>query len=286
MTVGSEDVMTDLASAEEHTILASTGGVSLGIAALWQRRELVWIFVRRQISVRYRQMALGVVWALLEPLAYLLLMSAVFGLLLRVNTGKYPYVVFAFAGLMPWLLFSKATTAAAQSLADNITLISKVYFPRLLLPVAGVVREAFDSAIVFVILVVLAWFFGYPPGFKLLLAPIVLLYAALNALAVGLWLACAMVPFRDVRPLLTLLLQAGMYATPVLYPPALVPASLLPYYQLNPMYWPIEIFRWLLLDQPVVLTGSFWLSLGLVVVTLIGGLRVFSAGEKWVVDVQ
>jgi lipopolysaccharide transport system permease protein len=140
--------------------------------------------------------------------------------------------------------------------------------------------------VVFVILVVLAWIFGFPPQWKLLLAPAILLYVALTALAVGLWLACLMVPFRDVRPLLTLLLQAGMYATPVLYPTTLVPANLLPYYQLNPMYWTVEAFRWLLLDKPITITLSFWLSLVLVAATLIAGLAIFAAGQKKVVDVQ
>jgi len=274
------------ASSEEHVIEAGHRGISLGVSALWAQRELGWIFIRRQISLRYRQMALGIFWAVLEPLAFLLLMSAVFGMLLRVDTGNYPYPIFAFSGLMPWLLFNKATMAAAQSLVDNMALISKVYFSRLLLPVAGVVRETFDSAVVFVILVILAWMFGYTPGWKLLLAPILLIYVAINALAVGLWLACVMVPFRDVRPLLTLVLQAGMYATPVLYPSTLVPEQLLPYYQLNPMYWSVELFRWLLLDKSIELSGSFWISLILVVTMLFSGLVVFDSGEKKVVDVQ
>jgi lipopolysaccharide transport system permease protein len=272
-------------SSEEHVIEAEQRG-SLGIEALWLRRELAWIFIRRQISLRYRQMVLGVFWAVLEPLAFLLLMSAVFGMLLRVDTGNYPYPIFAFSGLMPWLLFNKATVAAAQSLVDNMALISKVYFPRLLLPVAGVVRETFDSAVVFVILVILAWVFDFPPQWKLFLAPAVLLYVAFTALAVGLWLACLMVPFRDVRPLLTLLLQAGMYATPVLYPASLVPENLLPYYQLNPMYWTVEAFRWLLLDKPITITPSFWFSVALSAATLVAGLAIFAAGQKKVVDVQ
>jgi lipopolysaccharide transport system permease protein len=145
-------------SPEEHLIEADAGGISLGLAELWRQRELVWIFTKRQIFVRYRQMALGIFWVVLEPLAYLTMMTIVFGMLLRVNTGKYPYAVFAFAGIMPWLLFSKATTAAANSLVENMALISKVYFQRLLLPVAGVMREFFDSAVVFVILVLVAWF--------------------------------------------------------------------------------------------------------------------------------
>jgi lipopolysaccharide transport system permease protein len=140
--------------------------------------------------------------------------------------------------------------------------------------------------VVFVILVILAWMFGYTPGWKLLLAPILLIHVAINALAVGLWLACVMVPFRDVRPLLTLVLQAGMYATPVLYPSTLVPEQLLPYYQLNPMYWSVELFRWLLLDKSIELSGSFWISLILVVTMLFSGLVVFDSGEKKVVDVQ
>ena len=282
----SEIANSSIGLSEEHLIQADAGGISLGLAELWQQRELVWIFTKRQIFVRYRQMALGIFWVVVEPLAYLLMMTAVFGMLLRVNTGNYPYVVFAFAGLMPWLLFSKATTAAANSLVDNMGLISKVYFQRLLLPVAGVIRELFDSAVVFVILVFTAWIFGYPPTAKLLLAPIILTYTSAVALAMGLWLACIMVPFRDIRPLLGLVLQAGMYATPVLYPPNLVPQSLLPYYQLNPMYWTIELFRWLLLDRPVTLTASFGYSIGAVVVALLTGLIVFANGQKRVVDVQ
>jgi lipopolysaccharide transport system permease protein len=275
-----------LDSPEEHFIEADAGGFSLGLAELWRQRELVWIFTKRQIFVRYRQMALGIFWVVLEPLAYLTMMTVVFGMLLRVNTGKYPYAVFAFAGIMPWLLFSKATMAAANSLVDNMALISKVYFQRLLLPVAGVVREFFDSAVVFVILVLLAWIFGFPPTVRLLLAPIVLIYTSAVALAAGLWLASIMVPFRDIRPLLGLVLQAGMYATPVLYPPDLVPRALLPYYQLNPMYWTIELFRWLLLDRPVTYTASFGYSIGAVAVALLTGFIVFASGQKRVVDVQ
>jgi lipopolysaccharide transport system permease protein len=287
MTALNSDIDNGLiGSAEEHLIEAGGGGISFGFAELWQQRELVWIFTKRQIFVRYRQMALGIFWVALEPLAYLLMMTVVFGMLLRVNTGNYPYAVFAFAGIMPWLLFSKATTAAANSLADNMGLISKVYFQRLLLPVAGIVRELFDSAVVFVILVFTAWIFGFPPTLKLLLAPIILTYTAVAALALGLWLACVMVPFRDIRPLLGLVLQAGMYATPVLYPPDLVPQALLPYYQLNPMYWTIELFRWLLLDRPIALTASFGYSIGAVIFALLTGLIVFASGQKRVVDVQ
>ena len=223
---------------------------------------------------------------MLEPLALLLIMTLVFGKLLRVDTGGYPYPVFAFAGLIPWMLFSRASTAASSSLIDNMGVISKVEFPRLILPIVAALREAFDSAIMVFILVALAAVYGYPPTMKLIAVPLLLGYTVVSALVVGLWLSAVMVPFRDVRPLLALLLQIGMYATPILYPPTLVPKSILPYYQLNPMYWCVEFFRWVLLGHQVTLTSSFYFSIAFVTVTFLIGLVIFNAGQKKVVDVQ
>ena len=271
---------------EERIIESRPGPVSFGLLALWSHRELLWIFLKRQISIRYRQMVLGVLWGLLEPLGLLLMMVTVFGWLLRVDSNGYPYPVFAFAALVPWQYFSKGTTAAASSLVENMGLISKVYFPRLILPVSGVLRELFDAAMVFLILVILAAAYGFLPGLRLLVAPVLFAYVGMSALAVGLWLACVMVPFRDIRPLLGLTLQAGMFATPILYPATLVPAAVLPFYQLNPMYWSVEFFRWMLLDKEIELNASFFISVGLIVGTLIGGLAIFAAAEKKIVDVQ
>ena len=277
-----------MADATSGVRIVSPEGRNLNVAVteLWRRRELLWIFLKRQIAVRYRQMIFGVFWAVLEPLALLLIMTLVFGMLLRVNTGGYPYPVFAFAGLIPWMLFSRAATSASSSLIDNIGVISKVEFPRLILPIVATLREAFDSTMMIFILVALAAAYGYPPTLKLVAVPLLLGYAAVSALMVGLWLSAAMVPFRDVRPILTLLLQAGMYATPILYPPTLVPKSILPYYQINPMYWCVEFFRWMLLGHEVTLTFSFYVSIVFVAVTLLVGLAIFNAGQKKIVDVQ
>lgn len=272
---------------EVETFVDSEGDNLLaGISSLWSRRELVWIFLIRQISTRYRQMVFGIVWALLEPLALLVIMTLVFGRLLKVDTGGYPYPVFAFAGLIPWLLFTRASTAAASSLIDNMGLISKVAFPRLLLPLVAVLREVFDNGIMVIILVALAALYGYWPNIYIFAIPLVLAYAAMSAFVIGLWLACIMVPFRDVRPVLGLLLQAGMYATPILYPPSLVPSWILPFYQLNPMYWCVEFFRFILLKKDVLITHSFYFSVAIVGLAAISGLAIFNAGQKKVVDVQ
>ncbi len=231
-------------------------------------------------------MILGLFWALFEPLALLLIMTLVFGRLLHVDTGGYPYPVFAFAGLIPWLLFSRASTAASSSLVDNMGVISKVEIPRLILPIVAVLREGFDSTIMVLILFVLAAAYGYFPTINLLVVPFLFVYTLIAALVVGLWLAAIMVPFRDVRPLLSLALQAGMYATPIVYPPTLVPPSILPYYQLNPMYWCVEFFRWVLLRREVTLTSSFYVSIAIVMTFLVCGLVIFNAGQKKIVDVQ
>lgn len=259
---------------------------SLGLAEALRSRELLNLFVVRQISARYRQMALGVLWAMVEPLGQLLLLSVVFGVLLKVDTGGYPYPVYAFSGMAAWLLFSRATLAAAGSLQDNMGLISKVYFPRLILPLAAMARELFDAILMILILVALAMFYGFAPTPRLLALPLILVFAAVLALSLGLWLATLIVKFRDIRPMLTLVLQGGMYATPIVYSASLVPEQLRFYYELNPMYWAVEFSRWALLGKEVVVSSALYWSLGVTCLLLLGGLAVFSLFERMSVDVQ
>jgi len=261
-------------------------GYSLGLAEAWRYRELMWLMLGRQVSSRYRQMLLGAVWALLEPLATLLMLSIVFGFLLRVDSNGYPYAVFAFAGLVPWWLFSRATLAVAGCLQDNMGLISKVYFPRLILAVAAAGREMADSLVALLALLLVSAGFGYLPGPQVLLAPVVLLAVVLLAAGVGLWVAAVMVRFRDIRPLLGVVLQAGMYATPILYSASLVPEVVQFVYRLNPMLWAVEAFRWLLLGQVVPVGLELGLSVGLSLLLLLSGLQVFAWMERTTVDVQ
>ena len=253
---------------------------------VWRYRGLIGLLVQRHIASRYRQMILGSLWAVLEPLAQLLLMTAVFGWLLRVDAEGYPYPIYAFAALVPWMMFSRTTMAVAGCLQENMGLISKVYFPRLVLPIAATLRELFDGFVHLALLIAVALAFGFYPGPKLLLAPLALVPVALAGTAVGLCAAAIMVKYRDLRPVLSIALQAGMYATPILYSAKLVPAGLLGVYQTNPMYWGVEAFRWLLLDRPVVATASLAVAVGGVLGLLAVGIAVFAVYEKMTVDVQ
>jgi len=256
------------------------------IAEIWRRRELTALFVRRHIASRYRQMALGGLWAVLEPLAQLMLMSVVFGYLLRIHTNNYPYAVYVFAALIPWQHFTRSTMAVAGSLQENMGLISKVYFPRLILPVAALIRELIDSVIqVGVLLAVSAWF-GYYPSWRLLLFVFpTLVFISLAGAGLGLCVASIIVRFRDIRPALSIALQGGMYLSPVLYAASVVPERLQFWYQINPMYWPIETFRWMLLDQPLVLTSALPVAMAPVLVLMLLGLVLFTLNERKTVDV-
>jgi lipopolysaccharide transport system permease protein len=273
-------------SSGEYRVIEPGRRLSFGLSGLYARRELLWLLTRRQISARYRQMLLGIVWALLEPLGQLLILTLVFGVLLRVDTGGYPYPLFAFAGMTGWWLFSRTTTAVAGSLQDNMGLVSKVYFPRLILPLAATGKELFDNLLMLVILLAISIAYGYLPGPKVLLLPLILLYGAIVAIGCGLWLAAFMVKFRDIRPMLGLALQAGMYATPVVYSADLVPVRLRPFYELNPMYWVVELARWALLEKPITVTTSFYVSWAAVFLLVVSGLVVFSRYERMTVDVQ
>lgn len=253
---------------------------------VWQQRELMMLFVRRHLASRYRQMALGGLWAILEPLAQLLLMSVVFGFLLRVHTNGYPFAVFVFTAMIPWQHFGRTTMAVAGSLQENMTLISKVYFPRLILPAAAVVRELVDTGIQLgILLLVAAWYGFYPSPWLIVVAPIVLVLVSVAGAGLGLCAAGVIVRFRDVRPALGIVLQGGMYLSPVLYAASVVPPALMFYYQLNPMYWPIEAFRWLLLGQPMTLSAALPISLIFVAILLVVGLVLFTINERKTVDV-
>lgn len=259
---------------------------SLNVREILFYRELIWVFVRRGISSRYRQMALGITWSFLEPLGLLLLMSIVFGYLIRVPTEGYPFPVFVATALIPWMYFSKATNAAANSLHEQLSIISKIYFPRVIIPVSAVVREFFDSLVLFVILMLLNLGFGYWPTWRMILMPLLLVYITLPALGVGLAVSSISVKYRDFRPLLTIALQAGFYATPIFYPADLIPPRILPFYELNPMYWGVAFSRWIMLDRPLVITPSLYFSIALSAAAIILGYYAFAIYERDVVDAQ
>lgn len=270
----------------EFRIIEQQTNIGFGLLDVCKSRELLWMFVGRQISSRYRQMFLGAAWIVFEPLFQILMLSIVFGFLLRVDTEGYPYPIFVFSGLIGWWLFSRNLLSVAGSLQENMGLISKVYFPRLILPVAVSLKELFDSMIMLCMLLLVSVIYGFMPTAKISVLILLLLFACFLSFGVGLWVASLMVRFRDVRPILGLILQAGMYATPIVYASKLVPERYMSLYQLNPMYWVIELSRWALLSKPVAITTPFFWSLGFSIAIIIGGLLVFSVTERAVIDVQ
>ena len=258
----------------------------LGLRSAWRHRELARVLIWRNITVRYRQMALGMLWMVLEPLALIGMLFVVFGVVLHLPSEGYPYPIFMFAGLVPFTYFNKSVMGIADSLRENMGLISKIYFPRLLLPISNAARDVFDIAIWLVLLVALGLAFGLTPTPRLLLLPVFLLLPLATAIAVGLLLAVATVRFRDMRHLLTIGVQLLMYGSPIIYSASVVPPSLLPLYRLNPLYWSIEAFRWALLGRPITVTPELFASVGGVIALLALGLVIFARYERFAVDVQ
>jgi lipopolysaccharide transport system permease protein len=267
-------------------IQASRPWWRLDLADAWAHRELLWLLMWRNVTSRYAQMSLGMLWSVLEPLAMLMTLVVVFGFLIRVPTQGVPYPVFVFAAQVPWLLFAKATMNAIGCLQEHMSLVSKVAFPRLLLPFASVFRDLFDATILVAILIVVGSVYGYFPSARLAIVPVLLLGVTGFSVAIGLWLAGSLVRYRDIRPIVGITLQIGFYLSPVLFPTALVPARFLPVYSLNPMYWAIELSRWAFVGTPVAITPSFYASMAAVAALFVSGLFVYAHKERAAVDVQ
>jgi lipopolysaccharide transport system permease protein len=239
---------TGLAADPKPTIIdPSTGWVPLRLGELVAYRELVYFLVWRDVKVRYKQTALGVAWAVLQPLLAMFVFSLFFGRLAGMASDGLPYPVFNLAGLVPWTFFVFGLTEAANSLVGSRQLITKVYFPRLAVPLAPVLAGLVDFAIAFVLLLVVMAWYGIVPGVGVIaIVPLVLL-AFVTALGVGLWLAALNVQYRDVRYVLPFLSQLWLFATPIVYPSSLVPMPWRTIYALNPMVGVVDGFRWALL---------------------------------------
>src|SRR5580693_9420691 len=227
----------------------STGFLRLHLRDLWEYRELLYFLVWRDIKVRYKQTALGAAWAILQPVMTMLVFSVFFGRLAKVPSDGVPYPVFAYCALLPWQLFAFALTESSNSLVASQNLITKVYFPRLIIPIASVLAGLVDFAIAFVILLVMMLYYGIVPTAAVALLPLFLLLAVATALSVGLWLSALNVKYRDVRYTIPFLTQFWMFATPVAYSSSLVPERWRAIYGLNPMAGVVEGFRWILLGK-------------------------------------
>jgi lipopolysaccharide transport system permease protein len=258
---------------------------SVGLRELWQYRELLYFLTWRDIKVRYKQTALGAAWAIIQPLFMMLVFSLFFGRLARVPSDGIPYPVFSFCALLPWQLFAHALTESSNSLVGNQNLITKVYFPRLVIPMAAVLGGVIDFLIAFAILLLLMLYYGIVPGWAIVTLPGFLLLALATALGVGLWLSALNVQYRDVRYTINFLVQFWLLATPVAYPSSLIPEKWRALYGLNPMAGVVEGFRWALLGKSEPPGLMLWVSVAVVVLLLLGGLYYFRRMEQEFADV-
>lgn len=257
---------------------------SLKLGELWHYRELLYILAWRDVKVRYKQAVLGAAWAVLQPLVMMGIFTLLFGRILNVPTGDVPYPVFVFVALVPWTLFSNAAAGAGGSLVGNQNLISRVYFPRLVIPAGAVLAWVPDFLVSSVILFVIMAVFGFVPPLTVVLLPVVMLAAMLAAFSIGVWLSALNVAYRDVQYVVPFLIQAWLFLTPVAYPAWEVPPSWRWLAGLNPMSWVIDLARWSMTGVSI----TAWvdaLSIAVTAVLLLSGLFYFRRVEHFFADV-
>lgn len=266
-------------------IRPSRGWVPLRLAAIWEYRELLYFLIWRDIKVRYKQTVLGAAWAIIQPFLTMVVFSIFFGQLAKIPSDGLPYPIFAYCALLPWQLFSHALIESGNSLVGNQNLITKVYFPRLVIPLAAVLAGLVDFAIAFLVLLGMMAYYGIVPTAAVLTLPLFLLLSLLTALGAGLWLSALNVQYRDVRYTIPFLTQLWLFATPVVYPASLVPEPWRILFGLNPMTGVVEGFRWALLGTAHAPGFMSAVSIAVVLALLVGGLYYFRRMERTFADV-
>jgi len=254
--------------------------------SLWNFRELFLVLAWRDVSVRYKQTVIGLAWALIQPLATMVIFTVIFGKVIKLPTeGNVPYALLVYAGLLPWQLFSTSLTGASNSLITNSNLISKIYFPRIIVPAAAIIVSFVDFIISFLILVALMVWYQYLPSWQILLLPIFVLMAFLASFGPGLWISALNVKFRDFRYIIPFIVQFGLYVSPVGFSSSVIPEHWRLLYSLNPIVGVIDGFRWAILggDSAIYLPG-FLLSWCVIFSFLWLGVRQFRKMEKSFAD--
>ena len=266
-------------------IEAGASRLATQVRDLWHYRELLYFLAWRDFKVRYKQTVLGAAWAILQPLFTMVVFSIFFGHLGKIPSDGIPYPIFAYSALLPWSLFAHALNQSSNSLVNNQSLITKVYFPRLIIPIAPLFVGLVDFAIAFLVLIGMMFFYGIAPGSAAFATPFLVLLAVLTALAVGLWLSALNVQYRDVRHTIPFLTQFWLFATPVAYPSSLLPEPWRSLYGLNPMAGVVEGFRWALLGTPHAPAALIAVSSAAVLALLLGGLWYFTRLERSFADI-
>jgi lipopolysaccharide transport system permease protein len=259
--------------------------VSLNLRELWKYRELLYFLTWRDVKVRYKQTLLGAAWAIIQPFFTMVVFSLFFGKLAKIPSDGVPYPIFSYAALVPWTFFANALSQSSNSLVGSASLITKVYFPRLVVPLSSVLSGMVDFALAFIVLLGMMLRYGMVPTINVLALPPLLLLALVTSLAVGLWLSALNVEFRDVRYVVPFLVQVWLFATPIAYPSSLLQEPWRTLYGINPMVGVVEGFRWALLGTDTAPGPIIAVSALMALTLLVGGAFYFRRMEKTFADV-
>lgn len=255
------------------------------LSELWDYRELIYFFAWRDIKVRYKQTVLGAAWAVIQPFFTMIVFSIFFGNFAKIPSESVPYPIFAYTALVPWTYFANSVTQASTSMVTQRGVITKVYFPRIIVPLASMVSGLLDFAIAFAVLLAMMFYYGIFPTFTILLVPFLLLFSIGAAFAVGIWFSALNVVYRDVQYAVPFLVQFWLFATPIAYPSSLVPERWRAIFGLNPMAGVVEGFRWSLLGSGGGFEPMFVVSILIILALLVTGLLYFRRMEREFADV-
>ena len=271
---------------EERVIEAPKGLSFPDVAEAWEHRDLLYFLVRRDVAIRYKQTSIGAVWAVLQPILLAVVFSVFLGHYAKVPSGAgVPYPVFALTGMVMWLYFAQAMAQAADSTVQSRELIAKVWFPRIIIPIAAVIPPAVDFLPAFAISVIVMLAYGVVPNAQILLFPLLVLLTLTTALGLGLWLSALNVRYRDVRLVVPFLIQVGLFVTPIVYPFDLVPKAVQPIYAINPMVGVLEAFRWMLFPDAQWPGALILIPIAMSIVLLVTGALYFNRAERDFADV-
>lgn len=268
------------------TVIAPTRGwTSLKLGDVWRYRELLYFLIWRDVKIRYKQTVLGATWAVLQPFLTMIIFSIFFGFLAGIPSDGVPYPLFAYVGLVPWMFFANGLTLSSNSIVANQALIRKVYFPRLVIPIAAVASGIIDFCIAFVVLVGLVLWYGATPTINVIWLPALVLLALVTSLGAGLWSSALNVLYRDIQYIVPFTVQVWLYASPIVYPSSLIPEAWRPLYGINPMAGVVEGFRWALLGTDTAPGPLIIVSAAVALILLISGLFFFRRMENRFADV-
>jgi lipopolysaccharide transport system permease protein len=277
---------TEDASSEYRTVIEPPKGwIALNFRELWRYRDLLSLLVWRDFSCRYRQSVLGIGWAVVRPVLSVLVFTAIFGMVAQLPSDGLPYPLFSFAAMLPWLYFSTALTNATNSVVSGSAIVTKVYFPRLILPLASIASGLAEVAIQLILLLGLMLWYGVLPKWTVLFVPLFLLECMIVSLAVGLWLTALNVKYRDIGQLVPFVVQIWMYLTPIVYSSNMVPERWRPLYSLNPMVGVVDGFRWAMFGQSTPSWTMLAISTSVILLLLTTGLYYFRRVEETFADI-